>query len=164
MKKPDNSIALISQFNNETSLANAQLLADEGFRLAITGSVQETLANAVEEIGNGALGVLTAQKDIEGMVSTYKKVTCYFNGYIDFLIINTPHRNSNGVIDFTEAFFMVQYALPFLKPNATVLFNTVVLTKGNLERIRSRGATTENLVNILWLETQLRSGYPLSFN
>jgi NAD(P)-dependent dehydrogenase (short-subunit alcohol dehydrogenase family) len=152
MKKSGSGIALITPVNNEASLACAQLLAAEGFKLAITGSVQEALTNAVEIIGNGVLGVLNSPENLAGLLPIYKKVTCYFNGRIDFLIINTVHGYVNGLIDYTEAFFMAQYALPFLKPKATVLFNTVTLTKRDLDYILSQPAKPTNSVNIFRTE------------
>jgi len=66
-----------------------------------------------KNIGHGALGVHIESSCLSGVVAIYKKVTCYFNGRIDLLVVNTPHQTDKGLFDFTETFFSVQYALPF---------------------------------------------------
>jgi len=145
-----NKIALIFHIKDEDNLAFARLLAEDGFKLGISGSVQSELVNAVENIGHGALGLLIESLCLSGVVSIYKKVTCYFNGRIDLLVVNTPHQTDNSFFDLTETFFAVQYALPFLSPKATVLFNGSLLTKDHLMLMMSQPANKMTGVRMFW--------------
>jgi hypothetical protein len=137
MDRSKNKIALILQINDEDNVAFARLLAEGGFKLGISRLVRSVLVSAVENIGHGALGLVIESACLSGIVPIYKKVTCYFSGRIDLLVVNTPLQTDEGFFDFTDTFFSVQYALPFLTPKATVLFNGSSMTKGYLALMMS---------------------------
>jgi hypothetical protein len=150
MPRSKNKIALILPVHGDDSLAYARLLAEEGFKLGIGGKVQSVLERVVENVGHGALGLLIENSCLSEVVPIYKKVTCYFNGSIDLLVVNTPHTAGKDHFDLTEAFFAVQYALPFLTPKATVLFNGSFLTKDLLALMMSQPVNKMTGVRIFW--------------
>jgi len=82
MAQSKNKIALILHINDEDNVAFARLLAEDGFKLGISGPEQSVLVGAVENIGHGALGLLIELSCLSGVVPVYKKVTCYFKGPI----------------------------------------------------------------------------------
>jgi hypothetical protein len=150
MDRPKSKIALILDINDEDNVAFARLLAEGGFKLAISGPVQSVLLSAVENIGHGALGLLVESRCLSGIVPIYKKVTCYFSGRIDLLVVNTPLETESGFFDFTDTFFAVQYALPFLTPKATVLFNGSSLTNDHLALMMSQPTNKMTGVRLFW--------------
>ncbi|HWK05901.1 MAG TPA: hypothetical protein VNS58_19805 [Puia sp.] len=152
MARSKNKIALILHITNEDNVAFGRLLAEDGFKLGISGPEQSVLVSAVENIGHGALGLLIESSCLSGVVPVYKKVACYFKGRIDLLVVNTPHQTDKGFFDFTDTFFAVQYALPFLTPKATVLFNGSSLTKEHLASMMSQPANKMTGVKIFWNE------------
>jgi hypothetical protein len=150
MPRSKNKIALILPINDDDSLACARLLAEEGFKLGIGGHEQSALERVVENIGHGSLGLLIETPCLNEIVSIFKKITCYFNGRIDLMVVNTPHQTDKGFFDFTEAFFAVQYALPFLTSKATVLFNGSTLSRDHLALMMSQPANKMTGVRIFW--------------
>src|SRR5882757_4946622 len=83
---------------------------------------------------------------ISGMVRS----ACLLNRRV--LVVNAPRQTDKGLFDFTETFFAVQYALPFLTPKATVLFNGSSLTKDHLASMMSQPANKMTGVKIFWNE------------
>jgi hypothetical protein len=150
MSRSKNKIALLLPVKADDSLGWAGLLTEEGFKLGVGGQVQSDLERVVENIGNGALGLHIETSCLNGIVPVFKKVTCYFNGRIDLLLLNTANPSDKGHLDLTEAFFMIQYALPFLTPKATVLFNGPELTREQLAFMLSQPANQVTGVKIFW--------------
>jgi len=150
MSRSKNKIALILPVHCDDSLASARLLVEEGFKLGIGGPVQRVLERVVENVGHGALGLLIENSCLSEVVPIYKKVTCYFNGSIDLLVVNTPHTTGKDHFDLTEAFFAVQYALPFLTSKAIVIFNDAFLTTDHLALMMSQPVNKMTGVRIFW--------------
>jgi hypothetical protein len=155
MARSKNKIALILHINDDDNVAFGRLLAEDGFKLGISGPVQSVLVSAVQNIGHGALGLLIESSCLSGVVAVYKKVTCYFKGRIDLLVVNTPHQTDKGLFDVTETFFAIQYALPFLTPKATVLFNGSSLTKEALALMVAQPTNKMTGVKIFWNANQI---------
>ncbi|OKS88116.1 SDR family oxidoreductase [Mucilaginibacter polytrichastri] len=128
MKAQSKKIALFTQVNDQLSLANAQFLGHAGFNVAITASTQTDLSTAVEFIGHGAMGILNESENIGGLFTIYQKVACYFGGRINLLLLNA-NISFQEITDFSEAYFTIQYALPYLDPEAVILLNTGLLTR-----------------------------------
>jgi NAD(P)-dependent dehydrogenase (short-subunit alcohol dehydrogenase family) len=132
MNTSTGKIALIVQAGKEGSLSSARLLALEGYRIAITGTAQNALENAVENIGHGSLGLLYDPANVGGLFSICQKANCYFKGRIDLLLINTIQFSGLNPVDISNAFFTVQFALPYLNHGATVMLTSGLLTKKDL--------------------------------
>jgi RNA 3'-terminal phosphate cyclase len=80
MFRSKNKIALLLSENADDSLGRS--LAKEGFRPEGGGQVQSDLERVVENIVNSALGLHIETSCLNGIVSVFKKGTCYFNGRI----------------------------------------------------------------------------------
>jgi|GEM_PF-4532887 hypothetical protein len=128
-----NKIALLTQADNVTGIANASLLTIRGFRVAITGSRQKELATAVGSIGHGSLGLLSDPANACSLLSVYEKVSCYFKGPIDLLLVGSLPPWVGTGFDLTRAFFTVQCAVPYLNEDAAVILQSDILTGNSLD-------------------------------
>jgi NAD(P)-dependent dehydrogenase (short-subunit alcohol dehydrogenase family) len=141
--KLKNKVAVITGGSAGIGLATAKLFAAEGAKVAVTGRNLANLNKAVEEIGNGAIGVqsdVAKLTDIDRLYTTVKEKF----GKIDILIANAAVYVLAPLPDFTEdmfdrqnnvnfkgTFFTVQKALPYLNDGASiVLLSSVVNEKG----------------------------------
>src|SRR6201995_5273771 len=127
--------ALITGGNSGIGLATARLFISEGAEVAITGRDQETLDEAVAELGSKAHGYradVTVAEDrkrlFAELVKDFGKLDIVFanagisgmtpTGTTDEAIFeNIVHTNLNG------AFFTVNSAAPLMNENGTVIFN-----------------------------------------
>jgi NAD(P)-dependent dehydrogenase (short-subunit alcohol dehydrogenase family) len=145
MKKLANKIAVVTGGNSGIGFATAKLFAQEGAKVAITGRNPSTIKTAVEEIGNGAVGLVSDAGDIDGLNDTYQDITTRLDGKIDVLIVNAGNFLGAPLADFTEelfdqtvninfkgAFFAVQRALPFLNDGASIVLTSTALNEKGL--------------------------------
>src|SRR5271154_5411817 len=127
--------ALITGGNSGIGLATARLFIAEGAEVAITGRDQQTLDEAVAELGSKAHGYrvdVTVAEDRKGLFAELSKDF----GKLDIVFANagisgrTPtgatdeaifeniiHTNLNG------AFFTVNSAAPLMNDNGSIIFN-----------------------------------------
>ena len=73
MGRFNGKVAVVTGGNSGIGLASAKRLASEGARVAIFGRNQDTLDAAVEEVGEGAIGIqgdVTSMADLDKLVST----------------------------------------------------------------------------------------------
>jgi NAD(P)-dependent dehydrogenase (short-subunit alcohol dehydrogenase family) len=141
--KLNNKVAVITGGSAGIGLATAKLFAAEGAKVVITGRNTANLNKAVDEIGQGAIGVqgdTSNLKDIDRLYATVKEKA----GNIDILIANAAVYVLAPLADFTEemfdkqsdinfkgTFFTVQKSLPYLNDGAAiVLLSSVVNEKG----------------------------------
>ena len=127
--------ALITGGNSGIGLATARLFVAEGAEVAITGRDQQTLDEAVAELGSKARGYRADVTVAEDRKELFAELSKDF-GKLDILFANagisgrTPtgttdeaifekvvHTNLNG------AFFTVNSATPLLNDNASIIFN-----------------------------------------
>ncbi len=126
MKKLANKIAVVTGGNSGIGFATAKLFANEGAKVAITGRNPVTIKSAVEEIGEGAVGLVSDAGNIDGISDTYQDITSRLGGKIDVLIVNAGNFLGAPLADYTEdlfdqtvninfkgVFFAVQRALPY---------------------------------------------------
>jgi len=143
MKKLANKIAVVTGGNSGIGFATAKLFAQEGAKVAITGRNPQTIKSAVEEIGNGAVGVVSDAGNIDGLSDTYQDITNKLEGKIDVLVVNAGNFLGAPLADFTEdlfdqtvnikgAFFAVQRALPFLNDGASIVLTSTALNEKGL--------------------------------
>jgi NAD(P)-dependent dehydrogenase (short-subunit alcohol dehydrogenase family) len=143
MKKLENKVAVVTGGNSGIGLATAKLYAQQGAKVAITGRNQATLDNAVAEIGNNSIGLVSDVSDLKNITGVYQKVAETF-GKIDVLVVNAGVFTAAPLADYTEemfdqtsdinfkgAFFSVQKALPYLNNGASIILTSSgVSTKG----------------------------------
>jgi NAD(P)-dependent dehydrogenase (short-subunit alcohol dehydrogenase family) len=143
MKKLENKVAVVTGGNSGIGLATAKLFAEHGAKVAITGRNKETIDNAVFEIGNAAIGVVSDVSDIKNIDKTYGTVKDTF-GKIDVLVVNAGVYISAPLADYTEemfdqtsdinfkgVFFSIQKALPYLNDGSSIIITaSTVAYKG----------------------------------
>jgi NAD(P)-dependent dehydrogenase (short-subunit alcohol dehydrogenase family) len=134
MKTLADKIAVITGGNSGIGLAVARLFANEGAKVAITGRNQVTVRNAVKEMGNGAVGLVSDSGNIDCIADTYENITTKFKDKIDILVVNAGNYITAPLADYTEAmfdqtsdvnfkgvFFSIQRALPYLNDGASII-------------------------------------------
>jgi NAD(P)-dependent dehydrogenase (short-subunit alcohol dehydrogenase family) len=143
MKKLENKVAVVTGGNSGIGLEAAKVFAQHGAKVAITGRNQVTIDNAVEDIGNNAIGIVGDVSEIKNLTPIYSNVSEKF-GKIDVLVVNAGVFVAAPLADYTEemfdqtsdinfkgAFFSVQRALPYLNDGASVIITgSGVSTKG----------------------------------
>lgn len=153
MGKLENKVAVVTGGNSGIGLATAVLFAENGAKVAITGRDQKTLDSAVEEIGAGALGIISDVSDIKNIEVQYKTVSENL-GKIDVLVVNAGVYIPGSLADFTEeqfdqtsdinfkgVFFSVQKALPYLNDGASVILTSSCLSDMGIAGVSAYSAT-----------------------
>jgi NAD(P)-dependent dehydrogenase (short-subunit alcohol dehydrogenase family) len=129
-------VALITGGNSGIGLATAQLFRQEGAKVVITGRDQDTLNQAVSEIGGEVQGLQADVTSLEDLNQLYLRVAEKF-GKLDVLFANAGIGRFMPVADTTEAiydevfatnlkglYFTVQKALNHINNNAAIVLNT----------------------------------------
>lgn len=127
--------ALITGGNSGIGLATARLFIAEGAQVAITGRDQQTLDEAIAELGPNARGYradITVAKDRERLFAALAEDF----GKLDIVFANagisgwTPSGSTNEAVfenvihtNLNGAFFTVNSAAPLLNDNASIIFN-----------------------------------------
>lgn len=153
MKKLENKVAMVTGGNSGIGLATAQLFAQQGAHVIITGRNQQTLDSAVNQIGSGAIGVASNTADLAQIDKLYRQVDQAF-GKIDILVINAGVYVTGPLSDYTEAmfdqtsdvnfkgvFFSVQKALPYLNDGASIILTGSTVSDKGLPTIAAYAAT-----------------------
>ena len=152
--------ALITGGNSGIGLATARLFISEGAEVAITGRDQQTLDEAVAELGSKARGYradVTIAEDrkrlFAELAKDFGKLDIVFanagisgrtpTGSTDEAIFeNVVHTNLNG------AFFTVNSAAPLLNDNGSIIFNGSVHNYLGQPGVAAYAATKGGLVSM----------------
>ncbi len=151
--KLENKVAVITGGSAGIGLATAKLFAAQGAKVAITGRNLENLNKAIEEIGNGAIGIQSDSGNLADIDRLYKTVEEKL-GKVDVLIANAAIYVLAPLADFTEemfdqqsninfkgTFFTVQKALPFLNDGAAIILLSSVVSEKGIPNHASYAAT-----------------------
>jgi NAD(P)-dependent dehydrogenase (short-subunit alcohol dehydrogenase family) len=138
MGRFNGKVAVVTGGNSGIGLASAKRLASEGARVAIFGRNQDTLDAAVEEVGEGAIGIqgdVTSMADLDKLVSTVSSEL----GQVDAVFVNagvggfTPLGDTTEEafdhltgVNFKGAYFTIQKLLPILNEGSSVVLNASV--------------------------------------
>ena len=152
--------ALITGGNSGIGLATARLFISEGAEVAITGRDQQTLNEAVAELGAKAHGYRADVTIAEDRKKFFAELAKDF-GKLDIVFVNagtsgsTPtgttdeaifekvvHTNLNG------AFFTVNSAAPLMNDNGSIIFNGSVHTYLGQPGLAAYAATKGGLVSM----------------
>ena len=152
--------ALITGGNSGIGLATARLFISEGAEVAITGRDQQTLDEAVAELGSKAHGYRADVTVAEDRKRLFAELAKDF-GKLDIVFANagisgrTPtgttdeaifekivHTNLNG------AFFTVNSAAPLMNDNGSIIFNGSVHTYLGQPGLAAYAATKGGLVSM----------------
>src|ERR1700734_1042414 len=152
--------ALITGGNSGIGLATARLFVTEGAEVAITGRDQQTLDEAVAELGSKARGYRADVTVAEDRKKLFAELAKDF-GKLDIVFANagisgmTPtgttdeaifekivHTNLNG------AFFTVNSAAPLMNDNGSIIFNGSVQSYLGQPGLAAYAATKGGLVSM----------------
>jgi len=127
--------ALITGGNSGIGLATARLFVAEGAKVAITGRDQETLDEAIAELGPNAHGYRADVTVADDRKRLFAEIVRDF-GRLDIVFANAgiTGRTPIGAADeavfenvihvnLSGAFFTVNSAAPLLNDNASIIFN-----------------------------------------
>lgn len=143
MQKLQDKVAVVTGGSSGIGLGIAKRLALEGAKVAITGRNQNTIDNALKEIGSNAIGIQGDVSNLNDLSRIYQTVSEKL-GKVDALVANAGVYILGPLASFTEeqfdkvsdinfkgAFFSVQKALPVLNDGAAVvLISSTVNGKG----------------------------------
>src|SRR5215217_237235 len=104
MERLKNKVAVITGGNSGMGLATAKLFAAEGAKVAITGRNEETLKEAVSELGHHAIGVKADVLNLKSIDNAYTEIAAR-HGKFDVLIINAGIYKGLPLANFTEELF-----------------------------------------------------------
>lgn len=129
---------LITGGNSGIGLATARLFVQEGAQVAITGRDQQTLDEALAELGPNVVGYRADITDPAARKQLFEKLAQDF-GNLDVVFANagisgpTPTGSADETlfenilrVNLNGAFFTVNSALPLLNEGASVIFNASV--------------------------------------
>lgn len=153
MKKLENKVAIVTGGNSGIGLATAILFAQEGAKVVITGRDQKTVNQAVAEIGNDSIGIISDVSTIGNIEAQYQETHKAF-GKIDVLIVNAGIYIPGKLADFSEVqfdqlsdinfkgvFFSVQRALPYLNDGASIVITSTTLATMGVAGVSVYSAT-----------------------
>ena len=167
MGRLENKVAVITGGNSGIGLASAKRFAQEGAKVVILGRNAETLAQAKEEIGHGALalqGDVTKSEDLTRLFEETEKAF----GKVDILYANAGLGEPGALAELDEAsfdrqfdinvkgmVFATQRALPHLSEGASVILTSSVVDEMPMPGMSVYAATkaaTRSFVKTLALE------------
>lgn len=141
----ENKVVVVTGGSDGIGLATAKLFAVEGAHVYITGRRQELLAEALEEIGHGAIGVqgdVANSADVarlyEWIQRDHQKVDVVFANAGIYAVapleaIDDTHLDSIFDVNVKGMVFTVQKALPLMTAGSAVVLNgSIAGTKGLL--------------------------------
>lgn len=167
MKRLAGKVALVTGGSSGMGLASAQLFAEHGARLVVTGRDPAALAAAASLLGEDALAVSSDAADltqIDALMATVKAR----HGRIDVLFVNAGVARAAPIDQVTESdfdaqldinlkgvYFTIQKALPLMAPGASVILTTSItnqLGSPNFSVYAASKAALRSLVKSLGLE------------
>lgn len=138
MGKLSGKVAVITGGNSGMGLATAKRFVEEGAKVVITGRRQETVDEAVKEIGGTVIGVQGDVSKLTDLDDLYEIVRQKY-GHIDILFANAgvgqvaplglitdEHFDSIFNINVRGTLFTVQKALPLFKDGGSIIVNASV--------------------------------------
>lgn len=134
-KRFDNKVVVITGGSDGIGLTTAKLFASEGAHVYITGRRQALLADAVNEIGHGAVGVQGDVSNAADVARLYERIerdhqrvdVVFANaGLYDVVpleAINDAHFDALFNVNVKGMMFTVQKALPLMTAGGAVVLN-----------------------------------------
>jgi NAD(P)-dependent dehydrogenase (short-subunit alcohol dehydrogenase family) len=142
-KRFENKVVVITGGSDGIGLTTAKLFASEGASVYITGRRQDSLDQALVEIGHGAIGVRGDVAESADVVRLYDRVRAD-HGRVDVVFANAgiyevvgledidePHVDRMFNVNVKGMILTVQKALPLMtEGSAIVLSGSIVSVKG----------------------------------
>lgn len=136
MKALEGRVAVITGGSSGIGLATAKLFQQAGAKVAISGRNQQSLDQALRELGPGTVAVRSDVSKLGDLDKLFAVVSEKL-GRVDVLFANAGIAKFAPVSDVSEeaydetfdinvkgVFFTVQKAIPFLNDNASIILNT----------------------------------------
>jgi NAD(P)-dependent dehydrogenase (short-subunit alcohol dehydrogenase family) len=141
MQKLKNKVALITGGTSGMGFATAQEFIYEGAKVIITGRNQETVNQAVRQLGENASGIVSDAGKLSDIFELHQKIKRHTNK-LDILFVNAGYGKFSPIemVDeeqFDElfnvlvkgTFFTVQQLLPMINESGSIILNTSVVTE-----------------------------------
>lgn len=138
MKKLEGKTAIITGGNSGIGLATAHEFVDQGARVIITGRKQQSVDQAVAELGENASGIVSDAGDMAAIRQLGEQVKA-IAPKIDVVFINAGIGQFDGVENFGEelfdqimnvnfkgAYFTIQQLLPLVNDGGSIILNTSI--------------------------------------
>jgi len=135
----ETKIIIITGGTTGIGFACAKYLLNLNYQVIITGRTKENLDEAITELGNNSIGILSDTSSLKDIDELVLKVKNQF-GRIDGLFVNAgifKASNFEGTseelfdetmnINFKGAFFTVQKFIPILKNPSSIVLNTSIV-------------------------------------
>lgn len=136
MKVLEGKVAVITGGSSGIGLATAKVFRDSGAKVAISGRNQESLDDAIKELGAGVVAVRSDVSKLSDLDTLFNAVVKKL-GRIDVLFANAGIAKFAPLSDVSEdaydetfninvkgAFFTIQKAIPHLNDNASIILNS----------------------------------------
>src|SRR5579863_4717225 len=144
MENLKGKVALVTGGNSGIGLATAQLLCNEGAKVAISGRDRKTLDQAVALLGNGTFGFVSDVSSPAELDKLFQSVSDRL-GKIDILFANAGVAKFAPIVETSEAlydeifdinvkgtFFTVKKSLPYLNDGAAIILTTSFANQAGL--------------------------------
>ncbi len=157
MSRFNGKVAVMTGGNSGIGLATAKELASNGAKVVIAGRDQKTLDEAVQSIGENAIGVKTDVTDLNEITNLFEQTKLNF-GNVDILFVNAGIGKFASIeqsdenlfdeivnINLKGSYFTVKNGLEYLNEGASIIFTTTVAAKKGLAGASVYGAAKSAL-------------------
>jgi len=138
MKKLTGKTAIITGGTSGIGLATAQEFIAQGAKVIVTGRSQKNLDEALNQLGNSAIGIINDSGSMEQVKQLNEQVKVLVPN-IDVIFINAGMGKFDSVenmsedlfdeimnINFKGAYFTLQQLLPLVNGGGSIIFNTSI--------------------------------------
>ncbi|MDR7131756.1 NAD(P)-dependent dehydrogenase (short-subunit alcohol dehydrogenase family) [Algoriphagus sp. 4150] len=145
MQRFNDKFALITGGTNGMGYATARQFISEGGTAIITGRSEKTVNQALESLGDRALGIVSNAGNIQDIFLLQEQVKKY-TANLDLLFVNAGYGKFASIKDVDEGhfdelfnllvkgtFFTVQQILPLMREGSVLILNTSVVTEMAVE-------------------------------
>lgn len=140
MKRLENKIALVTGGNSGIGFATAQEFMAEGARVLITGRNAAAVAEAAQQLGSSAVGIVSDAASMADLRQLADQVRAH-TAQLDVLFVNAgvsltgpieqvdeAHFDTQFNINFKGAYFTIQQLLPLLRDGGSIVLNASAVT------------------------------------
>lgn len=145
MQKFKNKVVFITGGTNGMGFATAQEFIREGATVIITGRSEETVTQAVKELGSDAFGVVSNAGKLPDLLLLREQIKKYTE-HVDILFVNAGYGKFAPIEMVDEGhfdelfnmlvkgtFFTVQQLLPIMMEGGSIILNTSIVTRFGME-------------------------------
>ncbi len=159
-RKLEGKVALITGASSGIGLAAAELFAEEGASVYLTGRRLPELNAAVKKVGSRATGIVSDVSQIEDLDEVFSQIGAE-KGVLDTVFANAGSGTFLPLGEITESqyqemfdvnvkgvIFTVQKALPLLRDGSTIVLNSSTAASRSIPAFSVYGATKAAVRNL----------------